>query len=233
MLLVAPLGHAQHSVPLAPTARSSSSQTGAATPRSVALASPSADRPLSTAPEWAALANRTADPTESGLSRRHRVGGLYLTFGAIGLTGGTVCGIVVYKFFRIGSRSNSFFSERPRLHVYHPGNWVRCPGDLHDDSGRSHSPGKSRTGNTDPRISTIPSPASSRLLFRHHFPVAPHSGRDGGFLRHLFKQRVVVLHVLVPVERRRHLPERVRRERALLPLQNAAQHVEEVIVVLV
>jgi len=109
MLFVAPLGRAQHPVPAVSTARSSSSQTGAATPRSVALASPSADRPLSTAPEWAALVNRTADSTESGLSRRHRIGGLYLTFGAIGLTGGPVCGIVVYKFFRIGSRSNSFF----------------------------------------------------------------------------------------------------------------------------
>ena len=102
MLLAAPLSHAQQPVPAVSTARSSSSQAGSATPRSVALASPSADRSLSTAPEWAALRSRTADSTETDPAlRAQRIeGGIHLTFGTILLGGGVFSGVVAYKLFR-------------------------------------------------------------------------------------------------------------------------------------
>ena len=111
LLLAVPFSHAQQPVPAVSTARSSSSQAGSATPRSVALASPSADRPLSTVPEWAALRSRTVDSTNGGLSRRARIGGLHLTLGAIGLTGGTVSGIGVYRLFSSGIESGSTFPK--------------------------------------------------------------------------------------------------------------------------
>jgi hypothetical protein len=106
-LIAVPLSYAQHPACTIPLGRSSHPQTGTFTTRSTTTA----DWPLSTASKWAALVKRTADSTDDGLSRRHRIGGLHLTFGAIGLTGGTVSGMAAYKFFRIGGRSNSFFPK--------------------------------------------------------------------------------------------------------------------------
>jgi hypothetical protein len=48
---------------------------------------------------------------DEGLSRRERIGGLYLTFGAIGLTGGTVSGVGVYRLFSTGTESGATFPK--------------------------------------------------------------------------------------------------------------------------
>jgi hypothetical protein len=95
VLLAIPLSHAQQPTRTAFVARSSLSQAGTFTARSTTTAT----RPLSTAPEWAALASRTGDSTRTALTRQDRrvLGGLHLTIGAIGLGGGTLTGIGAYK----------------------------------------------------------------------------------------------------------------------------------------